>query len=224
MKAMILAAGLGTRLRPLTQTVPKPLIPVKGKPLIVYHLERCRAAGITEVVINVSYLGHQIEAYLADGSAWGLTIRYSREPEPLDVAGGIRHALPLLGKEPFWCLSADVYTDLDLSSRPIGSCLPQGIWAHLILVPNPEPYSLVQPRAGWIPAAAGWPRVLAAPAYAAPKRGPAGSFRLTDRGKLAGLCLGWIAGRGDDPAEPLFRWVEDQDPAHAWHGPVCRTR
>ncbi|MEJ2756482.1 MAG: nucleotidyltransferase family protein [Gammaproteobacteria bacterium] len=138
MKAMILAAGLGTRLRPLTQTVPKPLIPVKGKPLIVYHLERCRAAGITEVVINVSYLGHQIEAYLADGSAWGLTIRYSREPEPLDVAGGIRHALPLLGKEPFWCLSADVYTDLDLFSRPIGSCLPQGIWAHLILVPNPE--------------------------------------------------------------------------------------
>jgi len=133
---MILAAGLGTRMRPLTNTKPKPLIPLLGKPLIEYQLERCLAAGIREFVINVSYLGHMIEQYLGNGERWDAVIEYSREPEPLDVAGGLRHALPLLGDDPFWCLSADVYSDFTL---PKFEALPhQGTLGHLVMVPNPE--------------------------------------------------------------------------------------
>jgi MurNAc alpha-1-phosphate uridylyltransferase len=132
---MILAAGLGTRMRPLTQTRPKPLIPVNGKPLIEYHLERCQAAGIRAVVINVSYLGHLIEAQLGTGERWGLDITYSREAEPLDVVGGVRKALPMLGGGAFWCLSADIYTDLALSM--VDKDLIADSLGHFLLVPNP---------------------------------------------------------------------------------------
>ena len=94
MKAMLLAAGLGTRLRPLTLSTPKPLLPVGGKPMLVWHIERLVAAGVREMVINVSWLGEQIEAALGDGAAFGASIRYSREPgAPLDTGGGIRRAL-----------------------------------------------------------------------------------------------------------------------------------
>lgn len=139
MKAMILAAGLGTRMRPLTDNLPKPLIPVAGRPLIEYHLDRCRAAGIKEVVINVSYLGHLIESHLGSGEPWGLQITYSREPEPLDVVGGLRQALPLLGGQPFWCLSADVFTQFSLTDVSPEVLKQDGAdyLGHFILVPNP---------------------------------------------------------------------------------------
>ncbi len=133
MKAMILAAGKGERLRPLTLHTPKPLIPVAGVPLIGYHLRALRAAGFQEVVINHAWLGAQIEAALGDGSAWGLQIRYSAETEPLETGGGIFRALPLLGAEPFLLVNGDVWTDYDFARlrRPLTGL------AHLVLVDNP---------------------------------------------------------------------------------------
>ena len=113
MKAMILAAGRGTRMAPLTDTCPKPLIPLCGKPLIVHHLEKLSAAGIKEVVINHAWLGEQIEQHLGDGSAWGLTIHYSAETDALETGGGVYQALPLLGAAPFLLINGDVWTDWD---------------------------------------------------------------------------------------------------------------
>ncbi len=113
MKAMILAAGRGTRMAPLTDTCPKPLIPLCGKPLIVHHLEKLAAAGIKEVVINHAWLGEQIEQHLGDGSAWGLTIQYSAETDALETGGGVYQALPLLGAAPFLLINGDVWTDWD---------------------------------------------------------------------------------------------------------------
>lgn len=110
---MILAAGRGDRMRPLTDSVPKPLLKAGGKPLIVWHLERLASAGITDIVINHAWLGQQIEAALGDGSRYGVKLRYSREAEALDTAGGIANALPLLGNEPFLLVSGDLYADYD---------------------------------------------------------------------------------------------------------------
>jgi len=114
MKAMILAAGRGERMRPLTDRVPKPLLPVADKPLIVHHLEALARAGFGEVVINLSWLGEQIRALLGDGGDFGLSIRYSEEPEALETAGGILQALPLLG-ERFVVVNADIFTDYDFA-------------------------------------------------------------------------------------------------------------
>jgi N-acetyl-alpha-D-muramate 1-phosphate uridylyltransferase len=136
MKAMLLAAGRGERLRPLTDTLPKPLLAVRGKPVIAWTLERLARAGITELVINHAHLGHKIEETLGDGSAFGVAIRYSPEREALETAGGIANALPLLGSEPFIVVNGDVYCDFDfapLLRRGLGARL-----AHLVLVPNPE--------------------------------------------------------------------------------------
>lgn len=136
MRAMILAAGRGERLRPLTDRVPKPLLRVRGMALIEHHLHGLARAGFTEVVINTAWLGDRIEAALGDGAAYGLTVRYSREtPGALDTGGGIRNALPLLGDDPFAAINADVHTDYDFARlrRP----LPDGIDARLVLVPNP---------------------------------------------------------------------------------------
>ena len=135
MKAMILAAGRGQRMAPLTDHCPKPLLPLAGKPLIEYHLERLAAAGIREVVINHAWLGHLLEAALGDGSRWGLTIHWSAEREALETGGGIRQALPLLGNEPFLLINGDVWTDWngDLSA----TVLSGGVLAHLWLVDNP---------------------------------------------------------------------------------------
>lgn len=134
MKAMILAAGRGERMRPLTDHTPKPLLPVGGKPLIAWHLERLAAAGFREVVINHAHLGAQIEAALGDGARWGLSIRYSPEPPgALETAGGIAQALPLLGAAPFLVVNGDIYCDWDFS-RASGLA---GRLAHLVLVPNP---------------------------------------------------------------------------------------
>ncbi|MBA1188802.1 nucleotidyltransferase family protein [Pseudomonas entomophila] len=145
MKAMILAAGKGERMRPLTLHTPKPLVPVAGVPLIEYHLRGLAAAGFDEVVINHAWLGQQIEDHLGDGSRWGLRIAYSAETEPLETGGGIFKALPLLGDRPFVLINGDVWTDYDLAGlrRPLAGL------AHLVLVDNPEhhaqgDFSLVQ--------------------------------------------------------------------------------
>jgi MurNAc alpha-1-phosphate uridylyltransferase len=138
MKAMILAAGRGERMRPLTDSTPKPLLPVGGKPLIVWHLERLAQAGLRDVVINHAHLGAQIESALGDGKRWDLSIRYSPEPEgALEAAGGIANALPLLGNgEPFLVVNGDIFCDWDLGRA--GQVLLPGNLAHLVLVPNPQ--------------------------------------------------------------------------------------
>lgn len=134
MKAMILAAGRGSRLQPLTDTIPKPLLLVGKKTLIEYNLDLLNHAGIDDVVINVSHHAKQIMDFLGDGSRYGLTIQYSYEPEVLGTGGGIFQALELLGKEPFLLLSADVWTELKFSPALMGG---EGE-AHLVLVDNPD--------------------------------------------------------------------------------------
>jgi MurNAc alpha-1-phosphate uridylyltransferase len=130
---MILAAGRGERMRPLTDLTPKPLLPVAGKPLIVWHLERLARAGFRDIVINHAHLGDQIEVLLGDGSAWQLQIAYSHEPTgALETAGGIANALPLLGEAPFLVVNGDIFCDWDFSRARIGDAL-----AHLVLVNNP---------------------------------------------------------------------------------------
>ncbi|MFQ3324971.1 MAG: MurNAc alpha-1-phosphate uridylyltransferase [Pseudomonadales bacterium] len=136
MRAMILAAGRGKRLRPLTDDKPKPLIEVGGKPLIVYHIESLVAAGVTELVINVAWLGQQIIDYLGDGAIFGASIQYSVEAEALDTGGGIFQALPMLGNEPFIVVNADIWSTYPLA-RLLAKDLPDGGLAHLVLVNNP---------------------------------------------------------------------------------------
>ena len=133
---MILAAGKGERMRPLTDSTPKPLLQVAGKPLIEYHLQHLVLAGFRELVINISWLGEQIEDYLGDGSRWGCDISWSREPEPLETAGGIARALPLLGEEPFVLINGDIWIDYSLENFQQVT-LPGGSLAHLVLVDNP---------------------------------------------------------------------------------------
>ena len=134
MKAMILAAGRGERMRPLTNDVPKPLLSVGGRPLIEHHIDALARAGIKELVINLSWRGDQIRAHLGNGSIYGLKIAYSEEgPEPLETGGGIYHALPLLGSEAFWLVNGDVYCEFNY--RPL--ILDRGVLGHLVMVPNP---------------------------------------------------------------------------------------
>lgn len=139
MRAMLLAAGRGERMRPLTDHTPKPLLEVGGKPIIVWHIEQLVRAGITELVINHAHLGHQIEAALGDGSRFGAYIRYSPEASALETAGGIANALPLLGDEPFAVINGDVFCDYDFSrlSTIATSLLDADDSAHLVMVDNP---------------------------------------------------------------------------------------
>lgn len=139
MKAMLLAAGRGERLRPLTDRMPKPLVPVAGKPLIAWHLERLAASGCREVVANVSHLGQQIVDFVGDGARFGLKVNFSREAEPLETAGGIAQALPLLGGDPFLLVNGDIYCEIDF--RPLLSHDVGGNLAHLVLVPNPPQHA-----------------------------------------------------------------------------------
>jgi MurNAc alpha-1-phosphate uridylyltransferase len=135
MRVMILAAGRGERLRPLTDTVPKAMVQAGGKPLIAWHLERLASAGYRQVVINVSHLAERIVEGLGDGARFGLRILYSREREPLETAGGIAYARALLGDAPFLLVNSDVYCEIDFArfrSLALGARL-----AHLVLVPNP---------------------------------------------------------------------------------------
>ncbi|CAI8328933.1 nucleotidyltransferase family protein [Porticoccaceae bacterium] len=137
MKAMILAAGFGKRLRPLTDTTPKPLLPVAGKPLLQHHIEALAAVGITELVINTSWLAEQIEDYFGDGRQFGVSITWSREEQPLETGGGIANALPLLGSEPFLVINGDIWTDFPLAAVCDKQLAPdQDGW--LLLVENPE--------------------------------------------------------------------------------------
>jgi MurNAc alpha-1-phosphate uridylyltransferase len=143
MKAMILAAGRGERMRPLSDATPKPLLVAGGKALVVWQLERLVAAGFSEIVLNVAHRADAIEAALGDGARFGAKIRYSREPEPLEVAGGIAMALPLLGNGVTLVVSGDVYTDYDYSAlvararAMAATAAPPH--AHMVMVPNP-PY------------------------------------------------------------------------------------
>lgn len=134
MKALIFAAGKGERMRPLTDTTPKPLLPVRGKPLIEWHLEKLAAAGVDEVVINTSWLAGQFPLALGQGERWGLRLHFSHEgDEPLETGGGMLHALPRLGDAPFVAVNGDIWCDYDFSRLPSE---PRGL-AHLVLVDNP---------------------------------------------------------------------------------------
>ena len=135
MRAMILAAGLGTRLRPLTLHTPKPLLAVGGKPLIVWHIEALKRAGVDDIVINTAWLGEKLVDALGNGHEFGVRIRWSHEDEPLETSGGIQKALPHLGNEPFLLVNGDIWTRFDFSTlvtRDLGQDQ-----AHLILVSNP---------------------------------------------------------------------------------------
>lgn len=136
MRAMILAAGRGERMRPLTDNTPKPLLVVGGKPLIVWHIERLQRVGFTDLVINHAHLGAQIVEFLGDGKKWGVNILYSPEASALETAGGIANALPMLspdGKAPFLVVNGDVFTDIDFSAIRLS---PNDAM-HLVMVPNP---------------------------------------------------------------------------------------
>lgn len=140
MRAMILAAGRGERMRPLTDTCPKPLLKVGSEPLIGWHLRRLKAAGIEEIVINHAWLGQQIEETLGNGAAYGVSIAYSAEgAQGLETAGGIATALPLLGEEPFLVINGDVLTDIDftLASAQAAKLSAEQCLAYLWLVQNP---------------------------------------------------------------------------------------
>jgi N-acetyl-alpha-D-muramate 1-phosphate uridylyltransferase len=133
--ALILAAGLGERMRPLTTHTPKPLLEVHGKPLIAHHIEKLVAADVRYIVINTSHLAGQFPEALGDGSRWGVRIRYSYEgATPLETGGGMHKALPLLGPEPFIVVSADIWSDIDYAALPRE---PAGV-AHLVMVDNPD--------------------------------------------------------------------------------------
>lgn len=135
MRAMILAAGRGERLRPLTDALPKPLVDVGGKPLIEYHLENLAGAGFGKIVINQGHLGDMLPRALGDGERWGITIHWSDEqPEALETGGGIFQALPHLGSAPFLVINGDVWTDYPFARLRAIKC----DWAHLVMVPNPD--------------------------------------------------------------------------------------
>lgn len=136
MKAMILAAGHGKRMRPLTNHLPKPLLEVGGKPLIVWHIKKLKQAGIKEIIINIGWKGWKIPETLGDGSQWGVQLHYSDEQnsEPLETAGGIHKALPLLGSEPFIVINGDVWCDFTLENLQ----LAKDDFAHLVLISNPK--------------------------------------------------------------------------------------
>ncbi len=136
MKAMILAAGRGERLRPLTDRIPKAMAEVGGEPLLAHQLRWLAAAGIRDVVVNLHHLGQQIVDAFGSGTESGVRISYSREPELLDTGGGVVKALPLLGREPFVVLNADIYTDFDFTT--LQTRLGPGDLGHLLVTPRPE--------------------------------------------------------------------------------------
>lgn len=142
MNAMILAAGRGKRMMPLTEHTPKPLLPVMGKPLLQYHIENLKKANITNIVINHCYLGSQIETYFGNGNQYGVNITWSTESHPLETAGGIKKALPLLGQAPFLVVNGDIWCDFPynklLNNDYCKTLEKKNLLAHLILVANPE--------------------------------------------------------------------------------------
>ena len=157
---MILAAGRGERMRPLTDKIPKAMLEINGKPLIAYHVEHLAQAGIVDIVINHAIFGEQIEAYLGDGDQWGVRIRYSPESDqPLETAGGIRQALPLLGKAPFLVINADIWTDFPFRQLTEPQADRVGL-AHLVLTSNP-----VHNKQGDFALAKGWVKNAGKPMF-----------------------------------------------------------
>ena len=153
--AMILAAGRGERMRPLTDHTPKPLLEAGGKALIFRHLEKLAAAGFAHVVVNHAHLGAKIEAAVGDGSRWGLRVRYSPETQALETAGGIRQALPLIANPVFAVVNGDVFSDYDYAqlAAAAGGLASSGMQAHLVLIDNPAhnprgDFALEQGRVG----------------------------------------------------------------------------
>jgi MurNAc alpha-1-phosphate uridylyltransferase len=136
MKVMILAAGKGRRMLPLSRTIPKPLLTVNGQSLIERHIERLIEAGFSQMLINLFHLGEQIEQSVGDGSRWGVEIVYSREPEPLETGGGIANALGILGEGAFAVVNGDIWTDYDFGQLP--DDLEPGLVGHLVMVDNPQ--------------------------------------------------------------------------------------
>jgi MurNAc alpha-1-phosphate uridylyltransferase len=192
MRALILAAGRGERMRPLTNDLPKPLLPAGGQPLIDYHIQALARAGIRELVVNLSWQGEKLRSYLGDGQRYGVSFAFSEEgPEPLETGGGIHHALPLLGPGAFWVVNGDIACDFRFSLRR----LPAGTLAHLVLVPNP-PHN---PRGDFLLAGG---RIEAAP--------PAASAGTTAHRTFAGIsvidpALFTGASPGRFPLAPLLR-------------------
>lgn len=161
MKAMVLAAGRGERMRPLTDDCPKPLLPLAGRPLIGHHLEALAAAGVRDVVINHAWLGARIEDALGDGAEYGLRITYSPEAPALETGGGIVAALPWLGPDPFLVINGDVWTDLSPTALPWETFRDDATrLAHLVLVPNPvhNPEGDFSLNDGWVGTSTAGPR------------------------------------------------------------------
>ena len=194
-RAMILAAGRGERMRPLTDTCPKPMLVVGGRPLIVWHLEKLAAAGFEEVVINHAHLGHVIEAGLGDGRRFGLRLHYSVEHQALETAGGIRQALPWLGSEPFPVINGDVFTDLDFARfttiREQMRLGGQTVWCVLVDNPPHHPQGDFGLSAG---------RLLDEAPEKAPERLTYSGIGMFDPALFAGLAAGTRA-----PLAPLLR-------------------
>ena len=136
MKAMLFAAGLGSRLAPLTNHTPKPMLPVQGKPLIHWQLTALAAAGVTDVVINLHHLGEQIREFVQDGSAWRLRVHFSQEDRLLETGGGLMQVLHHFGEDPFWVVNGDIWTDFNFNQLP--TILPPGALAHFVLTPTPS--------------------------------------------------------------------------------------
>lgn len=192
MRALILAAGRGERMRPLTNDLPKPLLPAGGQPLIDYHIQALARAGIRELVVNLSWHGEKLRDYLGDGRRYGVTFSFSEEgPEPLETGGGIHHALPLLGPGVFWVVNGDIACDYRFTLQR----LPAGTLAHLVVVPNPAH----NPRGDFLLADG---RIAAEP--------PAKSTGTTAHRTFAGISVldpGLFAGvsPGRFPLAPLLR-------------------
>lgn len=194
MKTMILAAGRGQRMRPLTDHTPKPLLPVGGQPLIVWHIKRLANAGLRDIVINHAWLGEKIEGTLGDGSQWGVSIRYSPEPTALETAGGIANALPLLGQAPFLVINGDTWCDWPVQNASTDDLRPPlsatTSLAHLVLVPNPTHH-------------------------------PEGDFAIDDGGKLSDSGNARLTYSGLGIYHPdLFKAIGTQEPAAL--GPILK--
>ena len=202
MKAFLLAAGKGKRLRPLTETTPKPLIEVAGEPLIVRHISRLKEAGVSEFIINTHWLAEKLQQALGDGSAMGVQIHWSHEETLLETGGGLKKALPLIGSEPFILVSADIWTDFDyrqLATSP----LPEGDVARLVLVDNPDYYPTGDFILDEAPQSAGYPNI----------RMPDGNSLTYTYSGIALLDPEWISswqlGRAFPLREPLFAAIEN---------------
>ena len=164
MMAVVLCAGLGTRLRPLTDTLPKPLVPVGGQPMVHYPLGLLRASGITDVVLNAHYRADQLRATLGDGRRWGMRLRYSVEPDLLGTGGGLRHLLPLIDGDPFFVLNVDQITDVDLGALLDAHCRHDAIATLAVFHPeDPLPHRRLEVTEGLLHGLA--PRGAAGPVF-----------------------------------------------------------